>query len=96
MHSSTQDSEQDYPSLTITSLIRLSVDSAGRGPSAGAVRTYCADGLIRPGRDSSGRLLFRPSDAKLALQIYQARKARHGVTGRRASYVLSPATRDDT
>jgi len=73
----------DYPSLTITSLVRLAVDSDGRGPSPGAIRTYCADGLIKPGRDSSGRLLFRPSDAKLALSIYKARAARHGLTGRR-------------
>lgn len=77
------DREHDYPSLTITSLVRLAVDEHGRGPSPGAIRTYVADGLIKPGRDSSGRLLFRQSDAKLALQIYVARTARHGAVGRR-------------
>jgi hypothetical protein len=73
----------DIPTLTITALMRLAVDSQGRGPSAGAIRTYVADGLIKAARDSTGRLLFRPSDAKLALQVYESRTRRHGRTGKR-------------
>jgi len=75
----------DDSPLTMTALVRLAVDADGKGPSAGAIRTYVIDGLIRPARDSSGRYLFRPSDAQLAVQIYQARARRHGMTGRRRS-----------
>ena len=71
--------------LTITALVRLATDENGHGPSAGAIRTYVADGLLKAAQDSTGRLLFRRSDAQRVLQIYQARKARHGATGRRMS-----------
>lgn len=74
----------DPATLTITALVRCATDEKGCGPSAGAIRTYVADGLLPATQDSSGRYLFRRSDAKRALQIYQARKARHGATGRRA------------
>lgn len=69
--------------LTMTALLRHATDEHGSGPASGAIRAYIASGLIRPTRDSTGRLLFRPSDARRVLQIYQARKVRHGVTGRR-------------
>jgi len=75
--------DDDSATLTITALVRLATDKDGNGPSAGAIRNYVTDGLIVIAKDSSGRFLFRHSDGKLALQIYQARKARHGATGRR-------------
>jgi len=73
----------DSRTLTTTALVRRATDEHGHGPAVGAIRAYVADGLITPLKDTSGRWLFRDSDAKLALQIYQARKARHGATGRR-------------
>lgn len=77
-------SADDAPVLTITAIVRLATDERGCGPSAGAIRNYVADGLLKAAQDSTGRLLFRRSDAKRVLQIYEARKARHGATGRRA------------
>jgi hypothetical protein len=75
----------DTQTVTITALVRSATDEHGNGPSAGAIRTYVADGVLPAVRDTTGRLLFRRSDARIALQIYQARKARHGKTGRRTS-----------
>jgi predicted site-specific integrase-resolvase len=77
--------DDDDPStfITITAIVRRATDEDGSGPSAGAIRNYVADGLLAVARDSTGRLLFRLSDAKRVLQIYQARKERHGKTGRR-------------
>jgi hypothetical protein len=77
-------SNDDPAVLAITALVRLATDTDGSGPSAGAIRNYVIQGLLQVAQDSTGRLLFRRSDAKKALQIYQARKARHGATGRRA------------
>lgn len=71
--------------LTITAIVKLATDEHGSGPSAGAIRNYVAQGLLQAAQDSTGRLQFTPSDGKRALQIYQARKARHGATGRRAT-----------
>jgi hypothetical protein len=70
--------------LTMTGMIRAAVDEHGQGPSEKAIRTYIADGLINPLRHSSGRFLFSRSDARLALQIYEARRVRHGATGPRS------------
>lgn len=75
--------DDDPAVLTITALVRAATDSNGHGPSAGAIRTYVSDGLLRATQDSSGRFLFRRADAQLALQIYAARRLRHGATGRR-------------
>jgi len=77
----------DSATLTMTALVRRATDESSNGPAVGAIRAYIASGLLRPVKDSTGRLLFRPSDAGRALQIYQARKARHGATGRRAEGV---------
>jgi DNA-binding transcriptional MerR regulator len=73
--------DSDSAVLTIGALKSLAVDEYGNGPSAGAIRTYVNDGLLSATRDSSGRLLFRRSDARRVLQIYAARRARHGATG---------------
>ena len=73
----------DPATLTTTALVRAATDEHGCGPAVGAIRAYVASGLIIPTRDSSGRFLFRRSDAKRVLQIYHERKARHGATGRR-------------
>ena len=83
MNDEARSSDDDSPVLTITAMVRLATDEHGSGPSAGAIRNYVADGLLKAAQDSTGRLLFRRSDAQRALQIYQARKARHGATGRR-------------
>lgn len=77
--------------LTITALVRCATDEHGQGPSAGAIRTYVTDGLLNAVQDSSGRYLFRRSDAARVLHIYQARRARHGATGRRLRPVRGAA-----
>ena len=75
--------EASTPCLTMGALVRLATGPDGRGPSANTIRNYVRDGLIRPAKDSTGRHLFRRSDAALALQIYTSRRERHGATGRR-------------
>jgi hypothetical protein len=75
------DDEDSSTFITITMLMRLASDGHGAGPSSAAIRNYVSSGVLRASRDSTGRLLFRRSDAPKALQIYQARKARHGLTG---------------
>jgi hypothetical protein len=72
----------DVPRLTITALVRLAVDEQGCGPSAGTISVYVRDGILNPVKDTTGRHLFRPSNARIALQVYKARRARHGKTGR--------------
>ena len=76
--------DDDPPILTSTALVRLATDKDGHGPGATAIRRYVADGLLKAAQDSTGRLLFRRSDAQRVLQIYQMRKARHGATGQRS------------
>jgi len=84
----------ETPRLTVSSVVRLATGPDGRGPSAGTILVYVRDGLLNPVKDSSGRNLFRPSDAALALRIYAARRERHGATGRRAGMAgpAKPAT----
>lgn len=74
----------DPPTLTITALLRRAVDDQGNGPAIGTLRRFIKDGLLHPVRDSSGRYLFRPSDADRVIAIYQARALRHGATGQRS------------
>ena len=68
--------------ITMGTLLRLASDEHGRGPSNATVHHYVRDGLLHPAKDSTGRLLFKRSDAATVRQIYQARIARHGATGR--------------
>jgi hypothetical protein len=68
--------------ITIGTLLRLASDEHGRGPSGCTVHGYVKDKLLHPLKDSTGRLLFKRSDAATVKQIYQARIARHGLTGR--------------
>lgn len=76
--------ETDPAILTITAITRLAVDSAGNGPSASAIRTYVADGVLPAIKDNNNRLLFRRSDAARALVIYQTRRHRSGGSGQLA------------
>jgi hypothetical protein len=66
--------------LRMTAFVRLAVDEHGRGPSSRTIQNYVQDGVLPAMRDSDGRLLFRASDARTAVQIYHARKAR--ISGR--------------
>jgi hypothetical protein len=64
--------------LRMTAFVRLAVDEHGHGPSARTITNYVADGVLPAVRDTDGKLLFRPSDAPVAVQIYHARRARSG------------------
>ena len=76
---------QDDPFIVRASaFMRLATDQTGKGPSAATLGNYVRHGLLPALWDSSGRLLFRASDAQRALQIYLARKDRHGDVGRKA------------
>jgi hypothetical protein len=74
--------DNDSELITMGMLLRLASDEHGRGPSNATVHHYVRDGLIHPAKGSTGRLLFKRSDAVIARQIYWERKKRHGAVGR--------------
>lgn len=78
--------------VRMSDFVRMATDTRNslfHGPSASTIKNYVDQGLLPALRDSTGRLLFRRSDAKRALAIYWARKRRHGAVGKRGFQRLS-------